>query len=98
MPKKNLNSSGHEDKICVDDMDNSKEEVVSGDEGGKADEDSEKQERSFITFSDFDSFRKNFPQRKPRETQQVRDHFGHFLIKLLTIWIQDDNVCLLFFQ
>jgi hypothetical protein len=72
LPKKNLNSSGPEDKICVDDMDDSKEEVISGEEGDKAEEESEKQERTFLTFSDFDSFRRNFPQRKPRETQQVK--------------------------
>ena len=31
----------------------------------------EKQERTFLTFSDFDTFRNNFPQTKPKEPQQV---------------------------
>ncbi len=73
-PKKNLNNSGigTEDKICVDDMDDSKEDDEKAVEEGVNEEDKEeRQERTFLTFSDFDTFRRNFPQRKPRETQQV---------------------------
>ena len=63
---------GTEDKICVDDMDDSKEEDEKAvEEENNVVDREERQERTFLTFSDFDTFRRNFPQRKPRETQQV---------------------------
>lgn len=53
-------------------MDDSKEDDEKAAEEEINEEDKEeRQERTFLTFSDFDTFRRNFPQRKPRETQQV---------------------------
>ena len=70
LPKKNLNHSGNEDKICVDD---SEDLDMTNHEHQEPEE--EKQERTFLTFSDFDTFRKNFPQTKPKEPQQVTAAF-----------------------
>ena len=71
--KKNLGSPNSDVKICVDDADDSKEDVANSvdDDDATVEESDEKLERTFITFSDFDTFRSNFPETKPRETQQV---------------------------
>jgi hypothetical protein len=70
-----LGSPNSDVKICVDDADDSKEDVANNvtdeDDDATVEESDEKLERTFITFSDFDTFRSNFPERKPRETQQV---------------------------
>ena len=75
-----MGSPNSDVKICVDDADDSKEGVTNDkdeeEDSGQVmmqenDEKFERQERTFITFSDFDTFRENFPIPKKRETQQV---------------------------